>query len=206
MKLNSESKIFQAVSIVSTLLLHNILWFVCSLPIVTIGSATAAMYRITFNLREGKATSISAFGAAFRENFKKATISWSVFLVFGFAAVFYLNSLMTFSDLLVRRVLLAVFLIVLIPVVIASIYIFPLLAYYDNTVLQTWKNAVTVGMLKLPQTIGIAVLQLSPFLSVFVWPEWFLRLGIIWILLAPSMIMYWNSSVFLKLFHSLQAE
>lgn len=204
MKQFFESKIFQAVSIFSTLLLHNILWFICSLPIVTIGSATTAMYRIAFNVREERTTSIGAFFEAFRENFKKATISWGVLIAVSFAAVFYINSLLTFSSLLVQRVMLAVLLIVVVPIAIAGTYVFPLFSYYDNSIFQTWKNALTIGILRAPQTIIIMILQISPFLVAYAWPEWFIRLGILWVLLGPSLIMYCNSALFLKVFQSVQ--
>lgn len=204
MKISFESKIFQTASLVSTLLLYNILWLICCIPVITIGSATTAMYRIIFNVKERKSTSIRTFFAAFREDFKKSTISWIFLLVFSFAAIFYANSLSIFTDKMMQTVLIAILLLVSCPLIIASVYIFPLLSYYDNTLIQTWKNAFTLGLLRLPQTICIVILQLCPLLFRFVWPEWFLRLGILWILLFPSLIMYWNSAIFLKTFHSVQ--
>lgn len=53
------------------LIVVNVLWMVCCVPIVTIGPATCGMYRVTLKLaREEAVNPAKDFFRAFRENFK----------------------------------------------------------------------------------------------------------------------------------------
>lgn len=53
----------------------NVLWLVCSLPIVTAGAATAALYDVTLRIaREDDPPLTRQFFAAFRSNFRQATV------------------------------------------------------------------------------------------------------------------------------------
>ena len=62
----------------------NLLWFVCSLPVFTIGASTAALYDVTLQIaREEDPPLTSRFFKAFRENFRQATILWLILLVLG---------------------------------------------------------------------------------------------------------------------------
>ena len=82
-----EAPIIQWVTKISLLIWMNTLWFVCCLPIVTAGASTAALYRMTFNLREDRNCSAKAFFKAFRENFKQATGIWLLLLLAAAALV-----------------------------------------------------------------------------------------------------------------------
>lgn len=53
------------------------LWLVFSLPVVTIGASSAALYAATHAcLRRGEAGVWKKFWNAFRENFKRSTLAW----------------------------------------------------------------------------------------------------------------------------------
>ena len=62
----------------------NLLWFVCSLPVFTIGASTAALYDVTLQIaREEDPPLTSRFFHAFRENFRQATTLWLILLMLG---------------------------------------------------------------------------------------------------------------------------
>lgn len=55
----------------------NILWFLCCIPIFTIGASTTALYYVSFKLVRNEEGNITKqFFTAFRSNFKKATLIW----------------------------------------------------------------------------------------------------------------------------------
>ena len=57
------------------LLFLNILWLVCSLPIITIGASTTAMYYVSItSIRMGDGYVAKRFFKSFVDNFKQATI------------------------------------------------------------------------------------------------------------------------------------
>ena len=49
----------------------NLLWFICSIPIVTIGASTTALYYVSFKIVKDEDRSLTRmFFRAFRENFR----------------------------------------------------------------------------------------------------------------------------------------
>ena len=62
----------------------NLLWFVCCLPIVTIGASTAALYYCTLKIADDEHTHMAPmFFRAFKENFRQATVLWLILLAVG---------------------------------------------------------------------------------------------------------------------------
>ena len=67
----------------------NLLWFICSLPIFTIGAATSALYYTCLKIirnTEGNVT--RTFFKAFKENFRQATVIWLIMLAVGLVLAF----------------------------------------------------------------------------------------------------------------------
>lgn len=59
----------------------SVLWIVFSLPVVTIGAATTAMYAAAYHVIRRKEGGLwRFFWGAFRENFRRATLLWLVVL------------------------------------------------------------------------------------------------------------------------------
>jgi len=62
----------------------TILWAVCSLPVITIGASTSALYYVALKMvknREGYLW--QSFWKAFKNNFAQATIMWGILLLVG---------------------------------------------------------------------------------------------------------------------------
>ncbi len=59
----------------------SVLWTVFSLPVVTMGAASAALYSAVYHhVRKGEDYLWNSFFSAFRENFKRSTLAWLVVL------------------------------------------------------------------------------------------------------------------------------
>ena len=62
----------------------NILWTVCSIPIVTMGASTTAVYYVMLKLvRDEEGPTVKSFFRSWRENFKQATAIWLLLLAAG---------------------------------------------------------------------------------------------------------------------------
>ena len=62
----------------------NLLWLVCSLPIVTVGASTTALYYSCLKIVRDEDSHVGAcFFRSFRENFKQATALWLILLGLG---------------------------------------------------------------------------------------------------------------------------
>ncbi len=141
----------------------NILWVICSIPIFTIGAATTAAYYTCFKaIRKEDGYVIKTFFKAFRGNFKQATVLWliGVFAV----ALISLEIVQLFKLSLIGttmgNVLLCVFGISAIIVVCALIYVFAVQAFFDNTIKNTIKNSLILGMSNLGYTLLMIGLDL----------------------------------------------
>ena len=150
------------------MLYAGILWFLCSIPIVTIGAATAALYEVLLRAvkdQEGYIT--GSFFKAFRENLKQGMqIGIPLLLV---TAVFAFN--LFYYGVLGGKgfwIQTAVFAVLLLLSLTAFSYVFAAMARFENTAPGHVRFAVAL-MVRCPGwTIVILVLQaLTVFLTWF---------------------------------------
>ena len=145
----------------------NILWFICCLPVFTVGASTTALFYVTLKVAKDEEGSLTrSFFCSFRKNFRQATIIWLILLGLGIllAVDGYVFYHMRF-DSVIWALGAAVFVVALAAYAIVLIYIFPLLARFDNTIRSMFKNALMIGMRFLFCT---ALMALSYFLMVLV--------------------------------------
>lgn len=112
----------------------NLLWIVCSIPIITIGASTTAMYSVMLKLvKNEEGYIVKGFLKAFKENFRQSTLMWLLYLVFGIVIVvdFMLLRMMSPSIRTVMQVFLIFMTILLISM---GIYGFALQARYENPI------------------------------------------------------------------------
>ena len=85
---NPDSPIMQFLTRVADLVILNVLWLLFSLPVITLGASTTALYRSLLTLIDGGGTStVLLFWNAFRSEFKTATLLFLILLL-PFAVVF----------------------------------------------------------------------------------------------------------------------
>ena len=78
------SKIGAALSVVIDVIAAGLLWLLCSLPLVTLGAASTALYYgVVKCIRHERGSLFKSFFAAFRRDFKTATLLWLLFLAAG---------------------------------------------------------------------------------------------------------------------------
>ena len=138
----------------------NLLWTICSLPIITIGASTTALYYVTLKIAENREGDITQqFFRAFRSNFKQATQLWLILLVFGVVLgvdIYVLRHLQasTAGALAVAITLaLAVVIVACVAYAMVLFYVFPLLARVENTNWAMLKNSLLMSIRYLSCTI-----------------------------------------------------
>lgn len=84
--LDINNPIMRFLTNVFDLLALSILWAVFSLPVITMGAASAALYSAAYHhVRKGEDYLWNSFFSAFKENFKRSTLTWLVALaILGF--------------------------------------------------------------------------------------------------------------------------
>lgn len=62
----------------------TILWFICSIPVVTIGASTTALYYVALKMAKNHEGYLwKAFFKSFKENFRCSTLIWIILLIAG---------------------------------------------------------------------------------------------------------------------------
>lgn len=194
-----ENPFWQLVNRLLHIILLNLLWFVCSIPIVTMGAATTAVYSVTLKMaRNQEGYTTRSFFKAFRENFRQSTVIWLILLVMGTVIAADLMVYMRSSCVaLPGMILMTAFFSAAVLFVFEATYVFALLARFDNTVKRTMGNALIMSIRHLPSSIMMtAAGVLLTALGVLVFPP---------ILLGGLALWAWINSFFLvKIFDRYQ--
>ena len=126
----------------------NILWFICCIPIVTAGASTTALFYVTLKMVKNEEGNITkAFFRSFRANLKQGTKIWLILLFLGaiLCTDGYVLYHLRFENIF-WTLCTAVFFVAAAAYAIVLMYIFPLLARFDNTVGAMFKNALFIGV------------------------------------------------------------
>lgn len=160
--LDPESPVLQFITKIVYSVWLNILWLVCCLPIVTIGPATTALfYSCQKMARDEEGYITRSFFHSFKVNLKQGTLIGLIMTISG--------AFLVFDGYVLRRlyktspfwaVLTAVFIVACIAWLIVCMWIFPLLAHFNNTTGAMFKNAIMLGMRFLLCTALMAVIYI----------------------------------------------
>ncbi len=133
---------------------------ICSFPV---GPALTGMHYVLLKIvRDEESYVTKSFFKSFKENFKQAAILQIIqFVVAGILLLDYL--LMKDNTGLYRYLVIAIALILY----MVSLYIFPLLSRFVNTIPGTMKNAALMSVLALPKTVLMALCTAIPLLILY---------------------------------------
>lgn len=198
---NMDNKFFTFMSRVADLIILNVVFIVCCIPIVTIGASVTAMYYVTLKMaRNEESYIVKGFFKSFRENFKQATIIWLILLVAGLLLGMDFRIVQQVESTgLLKVVTYGLYMVALIYAMMLS-YIFPLLAKFDNTIKNTFKNAMLMSIRHLPFTIVILLVGFAPAIATLTIPIVLAYGLIVWIMVGFSLIAFLNSLMFVRIF------
>lgn len=166
-----DSPIMRFLTKLADLIWLNILVIVCSIPIFTIGASMTALHYVVLKMvrnEDGYAT--KSFFKSFKQNFKQATIIWLILLLVIFVLVGDLL-IFKYSGIVFPKWLYVVLLAAAIFIVFATMHLFPVLSRFENSVKNTFKNSMFMGILALPKTIVMMVCWVLPVAVGILFPE-----------------------------------
>lgn len=178
-----DSPVMGALSHVGDWVLLSILYVLTSLPVVTLGAATAALYAAIEALHQNKASGCRAFLSAFRKDGLRGTILLGTALVFigvtGFGAWFYLQ----------KQVKIAAIVLVAAGGIVGctTVWGFVLQARYENTFGKLWNNGFLCTLSSPIRSLAALAIQLIPAGIFLCDTNLFFYLSIFWISLWPAM-------------------
>lgn len=198
---NINSSFFKFINKLLDVLLLNLLWILCSLPVVTIGAATCAAFSVTLKMVDDEEGYIvKPFFKYFKQNFKQGTLMWLVTAP-QIYLLYLLWQLVFKSDDINAIIIIGVIFLTALSISM-NIYSYPLIARYENSLKKIIKNSFGISIQYFGKTIIlIAVIALEFFL--ILWNRWTLLVGII---IGPEFVIYTISGVSKKIFLQIEKQ
>lgn len=152
-----DSPLVQTCNKITDCICLSILWLLTSIPIITIGASTTALYyAVNTGIRYDKGGIWRSYWRSFRANFKQATVLWLLLLVvYGLLGGSCYSAYTLCLNGTLPKEMFFVPLIVLLLVTAWAGMFFPYLAKFQNSTKMILKNCFGIGLLNLP----IALLQ-----------------------------------------------
>lgn len=155
-----DSKFFHFMSKVGDCMLLSILWLVFSLPILTIGASTTALYYTVIKvLREDRGSALKEFWNGFKSNFVQSTVffilAYVLLVLWGLAC----NSAYTTApEGMSLTVLYIVYLVVAAIEAMWLHYVFSYIARFKDNFFTVLKNTIFICIADLPRSLILMTL------------------------------------------------
>lgn len=187
---------FRFMSKVADFIILDVLVFLCSLPIITIGPSLTAMHYVALKeVRDEEGYLWRSYWKAFKDNFLQAFLIELIIIAAG--VILFVDIRITYAwtyneGSLVARLLFFVLLGFAAVIATSTMYVFPMLAKFDNTVIKIIKNSVMMCVKHLPQTIIMAIITYGLAYATFTYP--------LFILFSIGIVGYANSYILARIF------
>ena len=199
--LKPEGAIYGFCSRFVSMVVLSVCWVIYSLPVVTIGASTAALNAVCLKMHAGEDPSpAKSFFAYFKSNFRSATAVWLIMLPVGALTAY--SGYLCFTAQGLPPFMSAVTVMAGAAYLVCMTYLFACSARYENTPLQTIKNALFIGLRYLGRTLVLAAITLTV-LFVFMWNSATMLLGAVTV---PAFICYVNCSFITRIFSELEGK
>ena len=170
----TDNRIIRILTTLCDFLILNILWLVCSVPVITAGASTTALYSVMFKIiKKEEGYIIKSFLKAFRQNFKQSTIVWLLLIGTG-CIVGY-------------------------DWYIAVTYI-KLIACFENAIKNMIKNAFLIPISQLPYAVIIILFDIVCIGGTLYNYRTLFYGSIFWSSIGGSLLVYVNSIFMSKIF------
>lgn len=171
---NMDNGFFRFMGKVCDMILLDILTLILCIPIVTIGPALTALFYVSMKIvRDEEGYVFRSFFKSFKQNFKQGFLL--ELAVIAAAAVLYVdlvvvnNWMAENNSILIRLLFFALIGFTLLSVV-TSVYIFPILAKFDNPTKRILINSVMMAVKHLPNSVFMVIVVIAAGVSVYIYP------------------------------------
>jgi len=180
----------------------NLIFILSCLPIITIGASLTSLYDLTLKMADPERDYflVKDYVKSFKKNFIQSTTAMGVLLLIIAILAGGIQLINLFGQPSMAITL--PFLVIIALFGLGVIYVFPLLAYFENNLSHTFRNALAISFQQMAKSILIFSISLIILilLPLFVRPLWFL-----WLLMAFSLTAYLQSLILLKIFENYAA-
>ncbi len=179
----------------------SFLWLLFSLPIITAGASTVAAMYVALKMADDEEGYIGRqFIKGFKDNWKKATLLWLITAVAVYAI--YLDFQIFEAAEGNPMIFLIIGIASIILAVSATLYSYPLLARYENTLFRTIQNSIDITRKYMGRTLQIVILV---FFEVILF-QLHISLMFIGLIFGPGFIIYTIAALSKRIFLEIEKE
>lgn len=194
-----DSPFMRFVDRLMDVLLLNLLWLVTSIPLVTIGAATAAAHAVTMKMADDRETYVvRMYFKAFRENLVQGTILW--ILELGVAWMVWMDWQMVAASEDPPFLLITAGIVTLVAGLVAFVYAWPQVARYRNSLPRILLNSLRIAM-RFPLRTLILFVVLGIEVFVFTFTPLMMIIGV---LIGPMVAFYTVGGMALRMFQVIE--
>lgn len=175
----SDSPVARFINSLGELVILNLCYLICCIPVITIGAANAALYGTCFRFgTDQQESTTKVFFRLFRSSLKKATALWLILL--AAVAGTSLSAWMLYWRTDALHFLFIPVLVLLVVVLMASWYVFALAGLFDNGIRETFSNGLILCLGYLPRSLLILLINWLPVVLALIAPEAFMWATWLW--------------------------
>jgi len=167
-----DSKIMSALNKVMDALLLGVLWFACSIPILTIGaSSTAFYYAYHKSVRQKRGYAWQEFFYAFKSNFKQSTKMWLLIMGLTLFAIADLSFLSVYMEVIPgAKILMGILFVFLAFVTMWGLCVFPYQARFEDEAKAVLKNTAIIMAANYQWALAILIVFVMALLGIIFFP------------------------------------
>ncbi len=196
-----DSKFYEVVSKIADLIVLNLLFVLFSLPIITMGASTTALYGVTKKMAENREGYIFRnFFQLFKENFKQSTVMWIILLVAAMIPTVDLYIINSLEKTVITTALKGLMLAAALTVLLVFLYAMALQSTFENTIKNTLKNAFLMGIGYFPWTLLILLITLLPIILIVLLGKTAGSVVYVMLFVGFAVLAYLNSYIFNHIF------
>lgn len=160
MEINFNSRLYHYMSKLAECMILSLLWIVCSLPVITFGAATSALYYCAVKvLRKDEGSAFKDFWRAFRSNLNQSILA--VIVAFAICALIVVVGSGVYAAMPRADVLKKIYIgyILLFSFGISWLhYIFSYIARFEAPFRTVLKNSLIICVMNLPVSLSMVIL------------------------------------------------
>ncbi|MGN0435753.1 MAG: YesL family protein [Wujia sp.] len=196
-----DGPIYKLMSSLTDVFVLSICWLIGSIPIVTIGVSTVALFDVTLRMVDNEEGYVGKqFFKAYKANLKQGFILGLITILCAY--VIYLDVQFLGAKSQGSFVLMVMTIVTIFVFVCSLLYAYPLAARYENTIRQILRNSFRISMkynVKTLLLIVVLVIEIAAFL-------WNMTTVILGILIGPACLAYTISSISKPIFKMIEKD
>ncbi len=196
-----ESPLYKFFSRLWDIIVLNFMWFIFSIPVITLGASTVAAYSVALKMVDDEeGYIIPSFVKAFRENLKQGmalgliTIA-AAYVVYLDFAMFHILEESPLPLLMIGILAGAYF-------ILSLLYAYPLAARYRNSILGTIRNSLEISLRYIFRTLILLVLVVLA-IAMILWNTTTFLIGL---LIGPAFIIFMIAAFAKRIFQKIERE